>query len=193
MTKRKSLTLEELSEDTEKVFAVLNEESDLVCVLIGTSYLDELLASILRAKLIESSITDKLLSPRGPIGSFAARADLAYSLALINKSVYSDLIKIAEIRNRFAHRHLALDFGDAEVRSDCEELQAWRFLEDGDKVVLDDPTSDQLRTRARNLFKLSVVFLGARIHVDAFGHRRKKLEKDSPLHKLAHLLPRNLP
>lgn len=143
--------------------------------------------------MIESSITDKLLSPRGPIGSFAARADLAYCLTLINKSAYSDLVKIAKIRNRFAHKHLALDFGDAEVRSSCEELQAWRVLEDGDKEVLDNVTSDQLRTRARNLFKMSVVFLGTRIHVDAFGHRRKKLGKDSPLYKLAHLLPRKLP
>jgi hypothetical protein len=33
------INIEELTDDTKKVFDVLNDESDLACVLIGTSYL----------------------------------------------------------------------------------------------------------------------------------------------------------
>ena len=94
----KPIKLEELSKDTQKVYDVLNRESDLACVLIGTSYLAELLASALTEKFAKTSIAEKLLDPqRGAVGGFATRADLAYCLGFIRKPVYQDLIKIAEL------------------------------------------------------------------------------------------------
>lgn len=167
------MKLEDLSKDTQKVFDVLNDESDLACVLIGTSYLAELLASTLKAVFSSESVATKILDPqRGPIGGFATRTDLAYCLGLISKPVYQDLGRIAEIRNQFAHKHIALDFGDSKVQVSCNKLQAWRFLEEGDGSPA-KATNQQARLVARKQFAMSVVLLGARIHVDAFGHRRK--------------------
>lgn len=48
------INIKELSDDTKKVFEVLNEESDLACVLIGTSYLSELLANIIEINFIKT-------------------------------------------------------------------------------------------------------------------------------------------
>jgi hypothetical protein len=80
------IKLEDLSQDTKAVFETLNEGSDLACVLIGTSYLAELLASTIDVSFVESSVSEKLLDPqRGAIGGFATRADLAYCLGLISK------------------------------------------------------------------------------------------------------------
>ena len=175
MKRWQPLKLKDLSEDTQKVYDILNQESDLACVLIGTSYLAELLASAIKVSFVESSVSEKLLDPqRGAVGGFATRADLAYCLGLISKNVYRDLIRIAETRNMFAHKHLALDFGDSTIRKTCEELQAWRILLHGEEEeVPAEPSPKQIQMRARNQFKISVVLMGSRIHVDALSKRAK--------------------
>jgi hypothetical protein len=76
--------VESLSEESKQLYDVLNNESDLGCVLIVASYIDHALASLLKRHFIESRAVDKLLeSPRGSISSFASRCDLAYCLGLI--------------------------------------------------------------------------------------------------------------
>ena len=181
MKKWRSLGLDELSADLDALYHTLNDESDLACVLIGTSYLAELLATTLRIQLIEGSTSDRLLDPqRGALGNFATRADLAYCLSLISKSVYQDLSRVAEIRNQFAHRHLSLTFNDPSVRTACGGLQAWRIMLTGeDEVVHDDPTEEQLGTLARNQFKMTIVLVGMRIHVDALGRSHQKVQASS--------------
>jgi len=44
-TKKKILSVENLSEDTQKLFNVLNEESDLAVILVAASYIDTALAT----------------------------------------------------------------------------------------------------------------------------------------------------
>lgn len=166
MKRWKPINLEELSGDTQKVFDVLNNESDLACVLIGTSYLSELLANIIQTSFIETSISGKLLDPQnGAIGQLATRADLAYCLGLLNKSIYQDIMRVGAIRNLFAHKHIALDFNDNTVRGQCGELQAWRVLQDKEDD-LGELSQEKLRMFARNQFNLSVILIGSRIHVD---------------------------
>jgi DNA-binding MltR family transcriptional regulator len=125
---------------------------------------------------IETRISEKILDPqRGAIGGFASRADLAYCLGLIGKNDYQDLIKVAEIRIFFAHKHLALDFGDTTVREGCEGLQAWRVLLLGEEEELPiEITQEQMRVRARNRFNMSVILLGSRIHVNALSKRQER-------------------
>ena len=57
--------MENLSEDTQKLFNVLNEESDLAVILVAASYIDTALASILQRFLRPGSTTDRLLNPIG--------------------------------------------------------------------------------------------------------------------------------
>jgi DNA-binding MltR family transcriptional regulator len=170
----KPLKLENLSEELQKIYDILNEESDFTCVLIGASYLAELLASYIEVIFIKGDTSKKILDPqRGALGGFATRADLAYCLNLINKNVYQDLIRVAEIRNLFAHKHLALDFGDTEIRKKCEELTTWRtLLDDSGEELPAELSTQQLRIVARNQFNMSVIQIGSRIHLDALSKEK---------------------
>lgn len=174
MARWRPLNLSELSEDTQNVYNVLSNESDLACVLIGTSYLAELLASVLREHFIATSIAERILDPqRGAIGGFATRADLAYCLGLIQKYIYQDLTKVSEIRNRFAHKHVALDFNDPDIKARCQDLQAWRILVlDENESPPPELTEEQNRVEVRNQFNLTVILIGSRIHVDAVSRKQ---------------------
>lgn len=123
MAKRSILPPEVLTKETKALVKTLSEESDLAVVLVGTSYVDACLAAVLASYMIESSVTSRLLAPQtGVLGSLAARADICYCLGLIHKMAYSDMRVMAEIRNQFAHHHLALDFATPEVVALCAKL-----------------------------------------------------------------------
>src|SRR5438128_3939100 len=114
--------VEILSEESRQLYDVLNNESDLACVLIATSYLDNALATLLKRHLIESSVVNRVLeSPRGPLSSFASRSDLAYCLGLISKGLRKNLEIIGQIRNTFAHSYLSLELANPEV---CKQIDS---------------------------------------------------------------------
>ena len=45
---------------------------------------------------------------------------------VIDRTTFDDLRKIAKIRNRFAHHHLALSFGDPEIGRLCDAMSPKR-------------------------------------------------------------------
>lgn len=111
-----NLKIEQLSSETQKLFDVLNKDDDLSVIIVGSSFIDTVLTSILEKKFIKSSITNKMLDSKGgALGTFIARADACYILGLIRKPLYKDLIKIAEVRNEVAHYRLALNFESERV------------------------------------------------------------------------------
>jgi DNA-binding MltR family transcriptional regulator len=167
---RKALPVEQLTADAQRLFDVLNKEADLPCVVVGAAFLDASLKALLAKKLLKSVTADKLLDESGPLGNFAARADLAYCLGLVKKQRYQDLSCVAQIRNQFAHKHLQLDFADPAVRDLCAKLNEWKVILHGEKV---EPTSEpipkQLTTIARNQFNLSVSFLANSLLLTTLG------------------------
>lgn len=172
MGKRTILPVENLSADTEKFFDVLNKSSDLGVVLVATSYLDASLGALLHKFLITSSISDKLLDVRGgPLGTFSARSDAAYALALIERPLYQDLVKIAEIRNEFAHHHLEHDFQAPVVSELCSKLGYVESLRDGvsDRSLI----LEQFMAGARNRFVTTVVMLSQRLLIRGLGLERR--------------------
>lgn len=56
LPKKRPQPLETLSEEIREMFDVLNEESDLAAALIGTSYLDDCLASTLFRYFVDASV-----------------------------------------------------------------------------------------------------------------------------------------
>ena len=154
--------MEQLSEDTRHLMDVLNSEADLACVVVGAAFLDAALKTLLSEKLLKSSgVTEKLLDDRGGVlGTFSARADLAYCLGIVRKHHYNDLCVVMEIRNHFAHKHLQLAFDDVAVREKCDRLNEWKVVLHGEEnETAPEPTLKQLSAKARNQFTLSVIFL----------------------------------
>jgi DNA-binding MltR family transcriptional regulator len=136
------MDLDTLFNDGEKLTEVLNNESDTGCILVTSSFLDRCLMLLLNDVFIKSSSTvDTFFKLGGLLNDFSNKAKLCYSLSLIDKNDYCDLIKIAEIRNLFAHSHILLDFNDSTIQSKCNELKGW-----------EDPlTKEQLKLFSDNL------------------------------------------
>jgi len=115
--------IEKLSEESQALYDAVNDERDLPCVLISTSFLDHCLVSLLERFFIQSDNTKKVLDPRsGSLGTFSARVDMSYCLGLISKGLFQNLHKVGRIRNKFAHSYLSKTFTDPEVVYLCEKL-----------------------------------------------------------------------
>src|SRR5690606_26294472 len=117
------MSAEALSAESQKLMDVLNDGGDVAAILVASGFIDACLGSILERQLISSSISERLLDPRGgALGNYAARADLCYALGLLSKPLFKDIQKIGEIRNVLAHSHLALFFNSPEVQKLSEQL-----------------------------------------------------------------------
>ena len=129
MKKKSTIPFLRLSKDMDKLFSALNEGTDLACVLIGASYVNECLAAFLRKNFRkESDTVEKILkSDKGFLGSLSNKADLTYSLSLITKDRFNDIITIAEIRNLFAHSHLGVDFQSENISELCTKLNTYKL------------------------------------------------------------------
>jgi DNA-binding MltR family transcriptional regulator len=181
MAKRKVLAPAVLSADTQKVFDVLNDGSDLACVLIGTSFLDECLRSLLRGRFVDATAAEDLLNPsNGALGTLAARREVAYCLGLISGKQMEDIRTVGKIRNAFAHSHLAMAFADRSVMDLAGKLESCDLLKPtGLLVEVESPTPEQKRVNARRRFVVTVVLLGQYLLVS--GHTvRHAAQKGRP-------------
>jgi hypothetical protein len=99
---------------------------DRSAAILATSWLDEYLTAAIRSKLLDDKdAAHKLFKPSGPIGAFAAKAELGYLLKLYGKKTRDDLGQITGIRNMFAHWTKTIDFGSRDIRTKCEGLTLW--------------------------------------------------------------------
>lgn len=105
-------------------FAKQLESGDsLACVVVSTSFLDAALSQLLQKTLINGDTSKALLHhDKGPLGTLSAKASVAYCMGLITKTCFSNLKKIGEIRNLFAHLVDDLTFESLDVRNKCMEL-----------------------------------------------------------------------
>ena len=168
MPRRPPLPPEALSADGEQFYALLNGAQDVSVVVVAVSYIDACLASLLSKYFLPSSVTKELLdSGSGALGSFSARAKLAYVLALIDKPMFRDLQVLSELRNDVAHSHFALKFADATVIDHCQRLTYAASLKDHgtDRPIF---TEDML-SGPRNRFMLTAVMIAQRLLLTALG------------------------
>ena len=101
----------------------LNRESPRGKVLISTGYLEQMLKEILSSFLMKDKIVDELFEGgNAPLGTFSARAKLAYTLGLISELEFHDIDLIRRIRNDFAH-DMKASFLNAGVKSRCSHLK----------------------------------------------------------------------
>lgn len=93
-------------------------------MIVAASMMDELLRSLLIAKLVPvSSSTDELFDgANAPLGTFSARIEMAYRIGLISVRFARDLHLVRRIRNDFAHNIHGASFDDTRVRQRIAEL-----------------------------------------------------------------------
>src|SRR5262249_15364107 len=110
------------------------------------SFLDACLESLLHKFFIESTTADAILDPQsGFVGSFAARAKLAYCLGLIPTTTYTNLDLIGQLRNLFAHRYLEMTFDHPDAIAITDKLVLAKF--GGGVRIEEDGTATQMTER----------------------------------------------
>lgn len=168
MSPRLPLPPESLSTDSRELHNLLNDGPDASVVVVGVSYIDACLASLISKRLRKSSVTGKLLDSRsGALGSFVARADVAYTLALIDKAIYQDLLVLAELRNEVAHHHFELWFESEVIAKGCAKLKYVSGLKNWDTG---GPLMEEgWLVGARNRFTMTAVMIVNRLLLAALG------------------------
>jgi hypothetical protein len=170
--KRKPIPeIEQLSSESVQLYGVLNNESDLGCVLIASSYLDYSLASLLKRYFVESTLVNKLLDPPGgTVSTFAGRSDLAYCLGLIPKGLYRNLDTVGKIRNAFAHSYLSLTLDSDEIAPLVDSFIPPTL---NHTIVVDDEVTQPLQFNGsvRDRFNIVAVYMVNRLLVTGLGTR----------------------
>jgi len=154
----KPRTVDMLLADRVKLFELMQTATDFIVAVVVTAYLDASLELLLRSRFQNSKAADELLDDNRPLASFGARYHAARAIGLIDETAYGDLKQIGKIRDRFAHYHLALDFGDQEIVDRCRELSLSEHTFDhntGEIICVVPRTSESLYARTRFLMMAS--------------------------------------
>lgn len=92
-------------------------ESDRGAVLVAAAMIENSLNDLLRIYLApQPSVTDSLFDgPNAPLGSFAAKIDVAHRIGILSDKFARDLHLIRRIRNDFAHSATSCEFSAQSV------------------------------------------------------------------------------
>lgn len=99
------------------------EEGDRAAVIYSSSLLDDLLARLLKAFLIDKKASEELLfGGHAPLSTFSSRIKSCFCLGLILEEEYLDLNKIRKIRNEFAHNWDDINLNDSKLSQICKSM-----------------------------------------------------------------------
>jgi mannitol operon repressor len=100
----------------------LNRESERGAVLVAVSFIEQQLAEILRAFMLDEKPVAVLFEGyNAPLGSLSSRSTAAFALGLITDVEFSECNCLRKIRNEFAHNYRA-SFADRKIIDYCAAL-----------------------------------------------------------------------
>jgi DNA-binding MltR family transcriptional regulator len=119
----------------QEVFGQLNrliglarEQHGRILALSIASFAEECLGRLIKAYLRDAKAVNDLLEGfNAPLGTFASRIKISYSLGLLTESQFADLELIRKIRNEFAHTWDEISFEHAKLQGWIENLNPPRF------------------------------------------------------------------
>jgi DNA-binding MltR family transcriptional regulator len=120
--------------DIKEVFRNLGQimrESDQKAAVGHAIYLGSIAADLLKQAIedrfvpLSRDLKDALFDGYGPLASFKGRIDVAFALAAITRKTRTEMHKLRQIRNKFAHTTDKIDFRNEEVIKLCMKLVAF--------------------------------------------------------------------
>ena len=118
------IDLDTLLNERSSVIQILNEETDIGCVLISLNYLELCVRHLIMDEFINNpSRVEIIFDSFGSLSTYKNKVKLAKDLELLQKDDLEDLSKLGEIRNKFAHSHKALSFNDQIIVEKCNSLK----------------------------------------------------------------------
>jgi hypothetical protein len=142
----------EVVADFDKLFDVTNDVSlpDVACVILVTSCLNDALGALLDSRWGGDSTKNSLLAPEnGTLSSLRAKADVAYCMNLITKGCASNVVKVGEIRNKFAHKFPEVDFQTPKIKDLCASLNPPK------QTIQWIPDTPQMREASQRIYNIS--------------------------------------
>lgn len=104
-------------------FETIKTGNDHICAIVAASFLEQCVYAMLKKYLIHGSTSERILKSNGFLGSFRNATDISYCLGLTHKDTHSNLVLIGDIRNEFAHNHLAITFKSQSIVQLCNNLK----------------------------------------------------------------------
>ena len=103
---------------------VFEEETDRGAAIYAASLLDIALETLLKTYFVpKNSNKDELFGDfHSPLSDFHTKILITYRIGLISQKLFSDLLIIKRIRNRFAHTIKQSTFDDDETKLEVEKL-----------------------------------------------------------------------
>lgn len=125
-------SLKSLSKDVPGGLEALNiirssiHHSDREIAIVCTSLLEYSLGNLLERSFrnLSSDQRRELFEGTAPLSTFSARIAISYALAIVDKSIKSDLDLVRQIRNAFAHTIKPLNFDTPVIADCCKRLLA---------------------------------------------------------------------
>jgi DNA-binding MltR family transcriptional regulator len=102
--------------DYSDLVTLFHSESDRGAAVLAGSYVENYLATLLKAWMENTDKADQLFDSSGPLSSFSQRIEIAYAFGIIYLHDYKDLQNIRKIRNYFAHHPKEASFNNSPVR-----------------------------------------------------------------------------
>jgi hypothetical protein len=119
--RKEILTLEQISNR----IAYVTQAGDYEAAMVSASLLEFTLKLVIYDKFVTLSSDDQenlFDRPGASLGSLSARIAMAHALGIIQQGVRTQLNRVREIRNHFAHHRDIVSFEHPSVVAECEQL-----------------------------------------------------------------------
>ncbi len=105
----------------------LERQTDRGAGIIGAAFIETVLRQSLESRMRQNTPADKragkdLFDKMRPLSSFSAKIDLGLVLGLYRAEIRTDLHRIRDIRNEFAHEKEPRDFNFPKISDSCAKF-----------------------------------------------------------------------
>lgn len=113
-----------VANDHEKaILETLDTDSDRAVAIVAASMVEARLDTVLNMGMQGDKIVrERMFQPSGPLGSFSSKIDLCFMVHVISKHAHQSLVKIKDVRNKFAHDLTIKDFNSPAIRDRIRHL-----------------------------------------------------------------------
>jgi hypothetical protein len=122
----------------------ITKQSDRGAAVIAVAMLEKHLMTAIKSRLIiknkyAQDIGEELCGEGRALGSLIPRIHAGFLLGIYRETVHSDLLKLALIRNNFAHRTTPLNFEHRAIKRLCKELHVVKNIVQPEMLGLETP------------------------------------------------------
>jgi hypothetical protein len=121
--------------DYSDLVTLFHSESDRGAAVLAGSYVENYLATLIKAWMENTDKADQLFDSSGPLSSFSQRIEIAYAFGIIYLHDYKDLQNIRRVRNYFAHHPKEASFNSSPIRDWVANLTMTETLKQVDQTT----------------------------------------------------------